>query len=362
MSELGISVYLKEDNLDENITYIKKAAELGFTRLFTSMLEIVGEPDQHIAGFKKLIDVANKVGMKTTVDINPALFDELGIKYDDLSFFKELGAWAIRLDEGFTGLEETQMTHNPLGLKIETNISRGGHYIESVMDYSPNRDALIGSHNFYPQKYTGLDKDYFNGTAGLYKSYNLQTSAFVSAPSATQGPWPVSDGLVSLEDHRNLPLATQVQWMKFNPNIDNIFIGNAHASDEELEEAATAFKRTMPLLHVLKNGEPTELETKIVEGKNQLYRGDRSSYVIRSTQSRVDYKNEPLAPRNTETVNQYDVLIANENYGQYKAELQIAIKPLENDGRMNVVGRIHPDDIILISEINPWSSFQLKFV
>ena len=48
------------------------------------------------------------------VDINPALFEQLGISYDDLSFFHDMGAYGIRLIFGFTGQEEANMTRNPL--------------------------------------------------------------------------------------------------------------------------------------------------------------------------------------------------------------------------------------------------------
>jgi hypothetical protein len=38
--------------------------------------------------------------MEVMVDINPALFEQLGISYDDLSFFHDMGAYGIRLDLG----------------------------------------------------------------------------------------------------------------------------------------------------------------------------------------------------------------------------------------------------------------------
>ena len=84
------------------------------------------------------------------VDINPELFTSLNIAYDDLSFFHELGVWGLRLDEGFTGLEESKMTRNPYGLKIEINMSAGTKYVDRIMDYAPNEDNLLGCHNFYP--------------------------------------------------------------------------------------------------------------------------------------------------------------------------------------------------------------------
>src|SRR5699024_11444142 len=85
--------------------------------------------------------------METILDINPNLFDQLNISYDDLHFFKELGSSGIRLDIGYTGLEESSMTKNPYDLKIEVNMSSGTKYIENILSYHPNKQNLYASHN-----------------------------------------------------------------------------------------------------------------------------------------------------------------------------------------------------------------------
>ena len=95
------------------------------------------------------------------VDINPALFEQLEISYDDLSFFHDMGADGIRLDVGFTGAEEARMTRNPYGIKIEINMSSGTDYVDNIMSYSPNTNNLLGSHNFNPHRYSGLGYDHF---------------------------------------------------------------------------------------------------------------------------------------------------------------------------------------------------------
>ena len=71
-----------------------------------------------IEEFKETISHANALGFQVLVDISPAVFEQLGISYNDLSFFHELGAYGIRLDVGFSGLEESIMTYNPYGLKL----------------------------------------------------------------------------------------------------------------------------------------------------------------------------------------------------------------------------------------------------
>jgi hypothetical protein len=361
MGVLGISVYPSQASLADNLAYIELAAKYGYERIFTSLLELTPEMEEAnlLDDYRALLARGNELGMKTILDINPALFEQLDVSYDDLAFFADMGAWGLRLDLGFTGAEEAKMTHNPYGLKIELNMSRGQHYIDLIMDFGPNKDNLIGSHNFYPQRFTGLGRTYFAETSNQYRQYNLRSAAFVNAPSGTFGPWPVADGLVSLEDHRELPIATQVQELKFSGLVDDILIGNAFASEADLAAAAKAFSYSMVTMRVTPTAELSDADEKVLYAQAQMYRGDRSDYVLRSTQTRVIYKDEDFPAKNTVPVNRGDVLIDNNDYSQYKGELQIALRDLPNDGRINVVGHIHDEDRYLLDLVKPWAEFGL---
>ena len=81
------------------------AHKYGFKRVFTSLLQINDDREKVLAEFKKVVDYANQLGMEVMVDINPALFEQLGISYDDLSFFHDMCAYGIRLDLCFTWQE-----------------------------------------------------------------------------------------------------------------------------------------------------------------------------------------------------------------------------------------------------------------
>ena len=59
------------------------------------------EKKKIIEEFKETISHANALGFQVLVDISPSVFEQLGISYNDLSFFHELGAYGIRLDVGF---------------------------------------------------------------------------------------------------------------------------------------------------------------------------------------------------------------------------------------------------------------------
>ncbi|MDR0300054.1 MAG: DUF871 domain-containing protein [Streptococcaceae bacterium] len=359
MGKLGISIYPERSNFEADRAYLDLAHQYGFKRVFTSLLEITGEKDEVLANFRRPIDYANQLGMEVMIDINPALFEQLDISYDDLSFFKELGADGIRLDLGFTGAEEAQMTRNPYGLKIEINMSSGTNYVDNIMSYSPDRSHLYGSHNFYPHRYTGLSYEHFMTCTEKFNHYRLNTMAFINSQTATFGPWPTQDGLCSLEDQRELSLATQVKWYKLMDNIDDLTIANAYASEEELKAMADAFFAEMPEIKIVPRESATANELACLFDNIHSYRGDRSAYMLRSTQTRVKYKDEAFPAHDTDQIQRGDVLIDNEGYGQYKGETQIALKPMRNDGRVNVVGRVSDDELFLLDYLKPWSSFRL---
>ena len=359
MGRLGISIYPERSTFEKDAAYLELAHQYGFKRVFTSLLQIEDDKDTVLKQFKDVVAYAKKLDFEVMVDINPDLFEQLGISYDDLGFFHEMGADGIRLDLGFTGQEEAKMTRNPYGLKIEINMSQGTNYVDNIMSYSPNCDNLYGSHNFYPHRYSGLSMDHFNYCTAKFNKYRLNTMAFVNSQAATFGPWPASDGLCTLEEHRDLPIETQVKHYKLMGTIDDIIIGNAYASEEELKAMSDAFFAEMPELKVVCADDITSDEREVLFDNLHSYRGDRSEYLLRSTQTRVKYKDRPFEPHHTVDMHRYDVLIDNKEYGQYKGETQIALKDMPNDGRVNVVGRIAPEEEILLGYLKPWSNFKL---
>ena len=146
-------------------------------------------------------------------------------------------------------MEESRMTRNPYGIKIEVNMSNGTRYLENILSFAPDKQNLLGCHNFYPQEYTGLGEDFFVKCSKLFRENNINTAAFVSSNAAKFGPWPVQDGLPTIEDDRHLPIDTQVQHLLLTGLIDDVLIGNAYASEDELKAASVAFFGQYPVLH-----------------------------------------------------------------------------------------------------------------
>lgn len=356
MRNLGISVYPNYSTVKDDKKYIKLANKYGFRRVFTCLLSVEGNTDQILMNFKGTIGYAKQLGMEVICDINPRVLRKLGILYDDLSFFHDLGVDGIRLDLGFTGNEESMMTFNPYGLTIEINMSNSTKYLENILSFQPNRNKLTGCHNFYPHRYSGLSYDFFVECSKKFKKHGLRTAAFVSSNAATFGPWPVVEGLPTLEMHRELPIDVQAKHMFATGLVDDVIIGNAYASEEEIR-LLSEINRNKVTFNIEVFDTTSDLERKIIFDELHFYRGDVSDYMIRSTQSRVKYRNKSFPPHNTIDIKRGDIIIDNDLYKQYAGELQIALKDMKNSGKTNVAGRIREEEIFLIDCLKPWDKF-----
>lgn len=357
MNKLGISIYPDKSVLEEDINYINMANKHGFKRIFLNLLTV--QDEDSLNKFKGVVKLARELDMEVVADVAPAVFTDLKIDYKDLKVFYDLGLTGIRLDLGFSGNEESIMSFNPYGLKIELNISGGTKYIDNIMSYMPNKDNIIGCHNFYPHKYTGISRKHFIDATKRFKEYGLRTAAFISSNVGAFGPWVVNEGLPTLEEHRNLPLEVQAKDFFNTGLIDDVIISNCYASEEELKTLGNINKDILTLNVNLIDNLP-ETERNILLGELHFNRGDVSEYMIRSTQSRVKYKDHNFELLNPKNMEKGDIIIESSLYSHYAGEMHIVLKDMENSGRTSVVGKVVDEEIYLLDHIRPWQKFMLK--
>lgn len=359
---LGISIYPNKATTEENISYLQLAAKYGFKRVFASLLEVTPDNKDEVLGqFKRIFDVANDLDMRVTLDVNPRLFGVLGVDYHNLTLFKEIGASAIRLDANFDGLTESLMSYEDSGLDIELNLSTDAGNIENIMSYVPNNKRLSGCHNFYPQRFTGLDLDFFTKCTTKYRKLGLKTAAFVTSQVATTGPHPFNDGLPTLEMHRDLPIEVQAKHLLATGLIDDILISNQFASETELKKLSQINQDQLSLAVEFASN-VTQIEKDILLNYQHFNRGDINSYSIRSTFVKLKYKNESIPANNTiEELHPGDITIGNDSFGQYKGEVNIVKQTMPNiDQHKNVVGHVADVEQFLIPYIKPWMKFRFE--
>jgi hypothetical protein len=355
--QLGVSVYPDHSNSEEDKAYLELAHRYGFTRIFMSMLEVTEGKEVVRKKFKDLLSFAKSLGFETILDVAPAIFEELNISYDDLTFFHELGADGIRLDMGFDGNKEAMLTYNPFGLAIELNMSNDVAYLDNILTYQANRPFLYGCHNFYPQEGTALPYDFFEKCSRRFKENGIRTAAFITSQSGKIGPWDINDGLPTLEMHRHLPVEIAAKHLFATGLIDDVIIGNAYASEEELA-ALGAINRYQTAFSVTFSPEASQWEKEIVLNEQHFRRGDITERMIRSTEVRKKYKQYDNPPHdNLIEFQPGDIVVGNDDFGKYKNELQLVLEP-HSDSRKNKVGSIVAEEQLLLPFIQPWSKFK----
>lgn len=357
---LGISIYPAKATEQELMDYLDLAHKYKYEWIFTSLLALK-EQSQDSDKLKRIIAYAKNLGFKIQVDVSPEVFDFLDIEPTDLSYFKELGVSAIRLDEPFNGQVESIMTLNPYGIKIIVNASMNNHYIDLIKDYRGDMSQVIACHNFYPQPYTGLSREYFLKTTEKYCKLGLQTAAFINGTTGTLCSRFVADGCVTLEEHRTKDVVAQVRDLKYTGLIDDIYFSTMFISAEELKQVAdTYYGENVVTLDVDLCTKINSVERDIIEDLH-IYRGDISEYMIRSTMMRIKYKDQPMPENNAMECLKYgDIVILNDNFANYAKELHIVLKDFApNNQKYNVVGKIDKDQLVLIDTIKPWAKFKL---
>ncbi|MCH3968608.1 MAG: MupG family TIM beta-alpha barrel fold protein [Atopobiaceae bacterium] len=233
MHKLGISIYPENSTPEKDAAYIEAAAQHGFTRVFSCLLSANAPKERVMSEFTALDDLAHENGMEVCLDVAPSTFEKLGIDYSDLSFFSEVHADAIRLDEAFDAAAVAEMTRNPQGLSIELNASTCDGTLDAVMRHDPNTDRLMACHNYYPQRFSGLGLERFMESSREVKRYGLELAAFISAPDRTAfGPWPVRNGLCTLECHRGMPMSLQARHLFALGLIDDVMVANCFPSEK----------------------------------------------------------------------------------------------------------------------------------
>lgn len=363
---LGISLYPEFASQEDNFAYLRRAAEHGFDVLFLALLGAKGTYEEVVERYLPYTRLAHELGFEIFCDVNPMVLKRLGVGISmfqggiDLTFFKELGIDAMRLDLGMSDLEEAALAKNADGIKICINGAAVTDHVGALLSCGAPREALVGCHNYYPHRYTGVSLDYFMRGTEHWAKRGMRLQAFVSsnAPEAF-GPWPVTEGLPTLEMHRDLPIEVQFKHFVMMGCVGDVLIGNCFATDDELAAMERANSDRVRFTTRLVNDLPEDMARRL--GMNLSVRGDcTSGYMIRTLESRMDPA--PVETFNTVDIERGDVIIDNRLYGQYAGEVQIALAPMKNSGKTNVVGHIDDCEHVLLDYLAAGTRFAFDIV
>lgn len=360
MVKLGFSLYPERHSLDKSLAYIDLLSRYGAQRLFLSLLQFGEESQAIVALYKQIIAYANDKGIEVVADISPDFVANNGWTGQIIAKAHEFGLAGIRLDEALPLVEIVRLTENPHGIKIELNSSTDKSLLLDLINAGAKMENLICCHNFYPHEYTALSRAHFMEMSRFYKEHRLVSSVFLSANTATEGPWPVTEGLPTLEELRYAPIWLQAEVLKATGLFDNIIISNQFIEEKELAILAETIGREALVMEYESSLCLTETEQKILD-YDHVYRGDVSEYLIRSTWPRVKYGKESIPPRDQErNIQPGSIIIDNDLYTRYKGELQIALKAFKISEKANHVGQLTDESLLILDFIQPWQSFLLR--
>ena len=89
MGKLGISIYPEKTTEKEVLDYIDKAGEAGFSRIFSCLLSANESREVILEKFRKINQHAKEKGFEIILDVNPKVFNDLGISMTTCHFSRK---------------------------------------------------------------------------------------------------------------------------------------------------------------------------------------------------------------------------------------------------------------------------------
>lgn len=342
---LGASVYLSQEN-EDIIKYLEKMQKYGVKTIFTSMHIIEDDNDEAVDRIKMVSQKINSLKMELMVDISDNTMKKFNMTFDEIiKFFEYINVKSLRIDFGFNFDQIKKLSEH---FNIVLNASTiNDDYCNKLISAGMDLHDITACHNFYPRVETGLSEKFLLEKNKYLKEKGFKIQAFIPGDKIKRGP--LEEGLPTLEKHRHsAPLISYIE-LKKDFMVDEVLIGDISIKEESLKPILLYEKDKLIELHVENLLDLTDAISEVfwITHKNRL---DYSEYVIRSTMPRVQIK-EKVKAENTIERKVGSITIDNEKYLRYNGEIQIALKELNADERVNVLGKVVDEDIPLLKYI-----------
>lgn len=358
---LGCSIYPESHSLKEMESYLTLLQKYDVNRVFLSLLQVDVTNESLYHQYLLLIKMIKDRGMQVVADLNPQKIQEFGWESNLIEKVSQVGIDIIRLDDAPSLEYIVNLTRNSQNIKVEINASTKKELLPSLLEAGANQSNIISSHNFYPRMYTGLSLDHFIAMTAFMHQYEIGTAAFINSQHAKEGPWPMSEGLCTLEIHRFQSAVTQAKFYKLFGGIDTLIIANQFVSEVELKEIREVLDNPISFKVAVKE-KVSKTEMSVIQFPHS-YRGDVSDYLIRSSQPRIAYIQETIPPIYQDKVTcKGDILICNDLYKRYKGELGISLCEFYVGEKTNIVGSIIQEEHYLLDYLQPWQAFGFEVV
>lgn len=334
---IGISFYLNDPLAEERIRF---AGKMGVRRAFTS-LHIPEESGDLVGRACELLRAAKEAGIEVYADVSSRTPAHLGL--ESLFSLKSLGVIGLRLDDFFTNETILELAKD---FKLALNASiMFEEDVQVLLEGGLEASQLLAWHNFYPRRETGLADSFFQEQNELFKRYGIPVSAYIPGDGEKRGP--LFEGLPTLEDHREVnPYLAALEL--FRAGVEDVYIGDPEVSED--------------LLLRLNDFDCHHRVAVRIEGFHEgefRLRPDFSRDVLRLMDTR---SSDSVIAANMVARPLGSITRDNDHYGRYRGEVQITLRDLPADERVNVVGRVVEEDLPLLSLLQPGQLVKLIHV
>ena len=328
---IGASIYLglKDYSLEDNLKYLSLLKAKGINYVFLSA-QMEEASDKFYDELKIVIDYVNKINIKLIIDVNKKELEVL--KNQQLLNKIDI----IRLDYGFSYEEILNMQKEDY--LIELNASTvNDKLLKYLKDNKADFSRYRVSHNFYPKPYTGLSFERVKEKNEMFKKYGFTVMMWI--PTIEHRRLPLYRGLPTIEEQRDSNIIANISECIL-AKADNVFFGDAFATEEELNAAINNSKDILSIPIIVKKG--ISKEEKMQLERIHINRTDYSDYMIRSS-----IRCENIKEFNCVKRCKKDITIDNVNYKRYQGEVGIVLKEMPKDDGVNVVGRCLCNDFLI---------------
>ena len=291
-------------------------------------------------------DLADR-GFRVIADVSTKTLRQFGCR-DLTDLAKRLGLWALRIDYGF-GREEIGAMADKMPIVLNASTTT----VEDAKAIAGEGRQVFAMHNFYPRPETGLDEALLLDTTRALQEAGLKVLAFIPGDDLRRGP--LREGLPTLEAHRHVLPSAAFADLTIRFGLDGVFLGDPGLSTKEAERIFRFCEEDILSI-------PAYLEEayRSLYGKVFTCRVDSPRWLVRFRESReYSCPGQAVAAANCVERTRGCITIDNEHYGRYSGELQMIRSDLKADSRVNVIGRVPENALLLLNCIRGGQKFTL---
>ena len=344
MANLGYSLYLS--TFAAQCSALRGLADSG-APVFLS-LHISEEFDASFcARAEEACHALADMGYRIIADVSVKTVAQFGCA-DLTELAEKLRLWALRIDYGFSVSEIQAMAEKmPIVLNASTTT------VEDARAIAAKGGCVMAMHNFYPRPETGLDEDYFREITESLRQAGLKVLAFIPGDARKRGP--VFEGLPTLEAHRHILPSAAFADLALNYGLEAIFVGDPGISRKEIDRIDRFCREGILSI-------PCEIQEDWQYLYDQVFtcRMDSPKRLVRFQESRIYSCQGPTTePANCIPRTRGSLTIDNLRYGRYSGEIMLIRSDLPADDRVNVIGHVLENALLLLDLIGRGRKFTL---